>query len=173
MSTPSTPVTAPLRLDEFFIESFTIYAPVAAVQQGQEADDPELGVDVGAILRVPDDLRFLVPLTVALKWPGVGGARKPPSLRLQMAGFFSLESGTDEHQALHLISLNAPSILYGIARGIIVQSLALTAIDKYILPSVNFIEVMRQREAQGAMKDPRRVGRTARRRAPSPQQPAN
>lgn len=155
MSTPAI-VVAPLRLDEFFVETLNINVPFQPIQKVGERRGPIPEVEISSIRRVPNQLRFLVSLDIRLIWNQEADASAAhASVHLRVVGFFSFEPETDEHQAHHMISLNAPAILYGIARGIVAQTLALTTLQKVILPSVNFVEVMRQREANAKASESR------------------
>jgi len=64
---------------------------------------------------------------------------------LKITGFFSFKEGTDEETIKKMISLNAPAILYSIARGIVSQTTAQSVHGKFILPTVNFVELLKKR----------------------------
>lgn len=135
---------SPLRLDEFVIESLHVRTRVDESPVRGSAHAPTLDVHAD-VLRAGEELRFLIPLTVRVNHKPADYRLHGFALDLKLLGFFSFDQELDEDQVNHLITLNAPSILYGIARGIVAQVMALTNTGKHILPSVNFVELMRQR----------------------------
>ena len=137
---------ADLKLDDIVVESLHLRTEFQAPHPEVGVDDapiPEVSVD---ILQAADELRFMIPMTIRLNRQKSDRARFGYSLDLRVLGFFSFLAGTDAHHVAHLIRLNAPAILYGVARGIAAQALALTPAGRVFLPSVNFVEIMKQRE---------------------------
>ncbi|NOY64146.1 MAG: hypothetical protein GXO97_01905, partial [Nitrospirae bacterium] len=64
---------------------------------------------------------------------------------LKLNGFFSFPEGTEEETIKKMIGLNGLVILYGTARGIVAQATANCLHGKFILPSVNFIELVKKK----------------------------
>ena len=84
--------------------------------------------------------RHLVKITVSA---GRAKVQKgiPYQFRIQLSGVFSIDSQLeDETKGLYLFH-NAPAMLYGIARGIIGEVTASGRHERYILPSINFVEL--------------------------------
>jgi preprotein translocase subunit SecB len=54
-----------------------------------------------------------------------------------------------------MIGLNGLSILYGVARGVVAQATANCPHGKFILPSVNFIELMKSKAKESRTKKKR------------------
>jgi preprotein translocase subunit SecB len=136
---------ADLRLDDIVVESLRLRTNFRTPRSiGGSAESPVLEVSVD-ILQAGNDLRFLISMTIRLNRQKADLDRFGYALDLDVLGFFSFPEGTSEHHVAHLIRLNAPSILYGVARGIAAQALALTPAGRVFLPSVNFVEIMKQR----------------------------
>jgi len=136
---------ADLRLDDAIVESLQVRVNVQAsglLGSPDEAPVPEVELD---ILQAGADLRFLIPMTIRVHRRKAELDRFGYALNLRILGYFSFPAGTSDQHVAHLIRLNAPAILYGVARGIAAQALALTSVGRVFLPSVNFVEIMKQR----------------------------
>lgn len=143
-----TSTLADLRLDDVVVESLVIRTNTDGPPDPRAHDlvpEPAVTLD---ILRVKDELKFLMPFRVRMNTSKSDFRRFGYSLDLKLLGFFSFEAGFDEHQAGHMIHASGPPILYGVARGIAAQALALTVAGKMLLPSINFVEIMRRRDHQ-------------------------
>jgi preprotein translocase subunit SecB len=137
---------APLQLDDVVVESLLVRTNTDELPDPVSADQtpvPDVSLD---ILRVENELKFLIPFLVRINHRKADFRRYGYSVELKVLGFFSFPDKFEEHEAGHMIHTNGPAILYGVARGIIVQTLALTIAGKVILPSVNFVEIMRRRD---------------------------
>jgi preprotein translocase subunit SecB len=62
---------------------------------------------------------------------------------LKLTGFFCFVEGTDEEIINKMIGPSGLSILYGVARGVVAQVTGNSWHGKFILPSMNFIELMK------------------------------
>lgn len=150
-------IRAPLRLDEFVVESLNVRIRPEGPEGDADAEVPTPDVEVD-ILRAGDELQFMVPIEIRLNRHAAEFLRYGYGLDLRLLGFFSFEAELDAQQANRLITLNAPSILYGVARGIVAQVLALTSAGRVVLPSINFVQIMQDRE--------KRLRRVSRRKKP-------
>lgn len=70
----------------------------------------------------------------------------PYYIIIKLNGIFSYPKEVDEEYVQKTISYNAPSILYGIARGIISQITGNYNYGKFILPSINIIEILKEKK---------------------------
>jgi len=68
----------------------------------------------------------------------------PYRIVLRLFTFFELDPGVSETQRKQLLSLNLISIAYGIARGVVSQVTAQGPHGKFLLPAVNFVEILKQ-----------------------------
>lgn len=137
---------APLRLDDIVVESLHVRAalhPPTAIEADATLPEPRVEVD---ILRAEDEARFMVPFSVRINQKSAEFSRRGYALDIKLVGYFSFDPGTDEEAMGRLITINAPAILYGVARGIAAQAFALTNAGRMLLPSVNFVEIMDRRE---------------------------
>ena len=72
----------------------------------------------------------------------------PYHISLKLTGYFRFLEDTDEETISKMISLNGSSILYGVARGVVAQATANCMYGKFILPAINFVELLRKELAK-------------------------
>ncbi len=143
---------AALHLDDVLVESLHMRTDVRGQPTTNSDEPPAVDVELDIVQSHDEQARFMIPFTVRLNHRTADFKRLRYSLDLKLLGFFSFDPGVDTHEIDHLIGLNAPSLLYGVARGIVAQSLSLTHAGRVILPSVNFVEIMRERERKLARR---------------------
>ena len=80
----------------------------------------------------------------------------PYDFELAITGVFSLDPAllTSASQAVNLTQLNAPAVLYGIARGYVASATSLAPPGPFLLPVVNLVRALNKPTAQ---RRPRRV----------------
>jgi preprotein translocase subunit SecB len=71
---------------------------------------------------------------------------------LKLTGLFSFFKETEENTIAKMINLNGLSILYGVARGVVAQTTANCIHGKFILPSINFVELLKRKLAKERRK---------------------
>ena len=104
------------------------------------------------IQRKDSGLDFMINMDVQ-----VGGARKlseniPYHIAIKIIGLFRFIKKTDENIIARMIQCNGLSILYGIARGVTAQATANCIHGKYVLPTVNFIELIKRQSTRKSLK---------------------
>jgi preprotein translocase subunit SecB len=80
----------------------------------------------------------------------------PYTVDLTIVGYFTLAEGISDEQTQRMIFLNAPSILFGIARGIAGQATGASRHGQFVLPTVNFVGIEKariQRELDAAKSE--------------------
>lgn len=124
----------PLQLESYFVEQLTYEA-----RQGFDQAKPpheQLDVNVEAKQHRQARDRIMVRLRLTL---GAGESRNPRCLLdLRLVGFFVLAAGLEEKLRNAMISQNAPSILYGIARQIVAETAGNGPWGKIFLGTANF-----------------------------------
>ena len=131
----------PLLLSNYFVEKLE-YEAIPGFNPANPAAE-ELSVDPDVFL-VPDKPHdFMVRLKVNLAGPpkSNSGSR----LHFSLIGFFRVREDVPEKLRQAMVFQNAPSILFGIARQITVEMTGNGPYGKFVLPTVNFLEVMRRK----------------------------
>ena len=73
----------------------------------------------------------------------------PYQIAFKISGFFSFPPDTEEETIQKMVGLNALAVLYGIARGVVAQVTANGPHGKFILPTVNFVEMLKKKVGAG------------------------
>jgi preprotein translocase subunit SecB len=66
-------------------------------------------------------------------------------IMLNIVGFYNFAEGTDEATINNMIAPSGLSILYGMARGVVSQITGNCRHGKFILPTLNFMEIIRNK----------------------------
>jgi len=123
-------------------------------------DDYDLERDTNVALDVDFDVQqnTAEPLTyrLAMRIRVADGGytaeeNSPYGIRLDIVGYFLFAPDTTEEVMTRMINLNGASILYGVARGFVGQATGAGKNGQFVLPAVNFIDLLKRRaEAEGA-----------------------
>jgi preprotein translocase subunit SecB len=101
------------------------------------------------VLKAEDRLLFKVPLDVTIKATRAIKNCNIKKIRIKLEGYFSFEEHTPQTEINKYVPLNCLATLYGIARGIIANSTGSIPGPKFILPNVNLVELLRQKQEEG------------------------
>lgn len=139
-----------LQLDDYWIDTLEIQA-VKDLGERPAIEDgvlPRLQFHVFG----PEDQSYLVDMSVVLgQAKAARGA--PYRLRLKLSGVFSFLPDTPEDVQVRMIHVNGPAILYGIARGVVAEATGAGRYGKYVLPSVDLLEMADRQLARGRVDD--------------------
>ena len=140
--------SVPLQLESFFVENLTS----RACRDYDQKQTPKERVDVRShafTLQDPDK-HIMVRLAVRI---GTDQSANPRcELELSLVGFFVLAEGLDANLRAAMLTQNAPSILYGVARQLAAETTGNGPWGKVFLPAVNFVELARTK-ARGQTAD--------------------
>jgi len=132
-----------LNLDNFFIEELVLKTNNDF--QSKEVTKNQLNVDFLILNNKDNPLLFKVVLKIEINKSKKFFESAGFCILMRLSGFFSVQEKTDENMKKQLISFNAPSILYGIARGIVSEATSNTIYGRYILPTINFVELVKKK----------------------------
>ena len=90
-------------------------------------------------------LDFMISMLIELNKSDAAFASGEYRILLNVSGYFSFLEGTSEETVHKMIAPSGLSILYGIARGVVAQVTGNCKYGKYILPSLNFIEIIKKK----------------------------
>jgi preprotein translocase subunit SecB len=142
---------SPLEIENYFVEevAFRVNTELKDIE-----DKPGI-VDVDFNIRRDQDnpMNFNIQMSVDLNKEAKVFADSAYQINLKLVGFFHFVDGIDEDTISKMIAPIGLSILYGTARGIAAQVTANSWYGKVVLPSVNFIEIIKKRlEVDGKKK---------------------
>jgi len=132
-----------LNIDDFVIDAFAIRSnPEYTKTEPEESGDIGISFD---IKRKGEEPLFMISLLIDMNTSKKAFSCAPYQLSMKISGFFSFVEGTDEETINKMIGLNGLSILYGLMRGTVAQFTANCPHGKLVLPSVNFVELLKKK----------------------------
>lgn len=140
-------MTPPPQLDisRYHVDSFALTAHDDFDDERDSAG--ELSVDFDIEERVDDPLSFRMIMNIHVAENGYSTETNAPySITMVIVGYFFFVDGTSDETKARMLNLNGASILYGIARGFVGQATGASRHGQFVLPAVNFVELLRQRE---------------------------
>lgn len=142
------PTILPPPLD---VRSYHINALVLRTLEEYDPDRDTAGdfnVDFDVQRSAQDEQSFRIIMHINVAQDGYTVDTNPShSISLTIVGYFSFAQGTDEEQMQRMIRINGSSILYGIARGLVGQATGASKHGQFVLPTVNFVEIVKAKEA--------------------------
>jgi preprotein translocase subunit SecB len=93
---------------------------------------------------------FMISMIIELSKSKEEFSNSPYYIFLKINGFFGFPKETDEETMQKMIGLNGLVMLFGIARGVVAQATANGVHGKFILPGVNFIDLIKNSKKSSA-----------------------
>ena len=151
---------SPLRLDEFGLEELVLEA-TPFLPQKPPADEEYVFKEIDFELEKHTEKEiFRIRLVIELlSNPDAEEQTALRRLRMVLWGVFSFAEGTAQELIDKLTPLNQVAILYGMARGLIAGLPSTARTGTFLLPSVNFVEVLK-RKAEQQKKSTKRIAAT-------------
>lgn len=140
-----------LKIDQYFVDEVHIRVNPQYREPKKASHEAKLTALIGIKRRgkLPE---FMINIEVEVNKSEADFRVNPYYIFLKITGFFSFTEGTDEQTIERMIPLNGPAILYGIARGVVAQATGSSIHDKFILPTVNFVEVTKRQAKKKTVK---------------------
>jgi preprotein translocase subunit SecB len=131
-----------LEIDTYFVEELLVKSNSDYESNGASREhDLDLGIDFDFYRKGDDDPRFLVRLS--MEFGDAVDLKLPYHIRLSLFAAFDASKDSNQTTIEQLVATNAAPILYGIARGIVGQATAQAIHGRYVLPTVNFIDLVK------------------------------
>ena len=144
--------SAPLQLVSYRVSKLVVEAEYPDFDEDEldvvgEAPDVDWNVYFNKFSPAMKADRYLVEMKIGF------GARGKTVTRgaIELEGSFDIIRTTPRSEVERLASVNAPTILYGTARGLVGAATAMVAGGKYILPPLSFDELLRSK-SRGAKR---------------------
>jgi preprotein translocase subunit SecB len=156
-----------LNIDEYFVEEVRVRTNPDYVESGREQRAGQIKVAL-SIKKKGAEPEFMISMKLEVNKAKRAFEVSPYHVFLDIAGYFSFQEGTDQDTMDKMIGFNGPAVLYGVARGIVSQMTANCRHGKFVLPTVNFVELLKkQSDEKRQKKKPARKRSQARRVATS------
>ena len=144
-------MNALLNIDEYFVEDIHVKTNPAYRESDQESEAGQIKASIEVRRRGPEP-EFMISMTVEVNKEKQAFLASRYYVLVSIAGYFSFAPNVDETTIERMIGLNAPSILYGIARGVVAQTTGNCRYGKFILPTVNFVELTKKETSEKRTK---------------------
>jgi preprotein translocase subunit SecB len=137
----------PLDIRQYEVETFAFHAH-SDFDPNRESSGA-LDVNFSVTQNSDDEREFRIEMKVRLAENGYRPSENAPySITLDIVGYFLFAAGTSEELMFRMIHANGASILYGVARGFVGQATGAAKYGQFVLPAVNFIDLMKRRLAE-------------------------
>lgn len=142
---------SPLLLNNYFVKELSYRSNPAYDSKAKVRKEGKIhcNIEFGTGLNAPD--HFMVALTIVVEPSEISPALDPYHINMRIEGYFNFKQGSDVPPAdkERLVTLNGSSILMGLARGLVAQATGVSEFGKYLLPAVNFVEILRGSDGDG------------------------
>jgi preprotein translocase subunit SecB len=132
-----------LSLEEYFVEEAVVRANPDYKGQGDELGPGQVKVDL-AIRRKGLGRDFMISMKLELNKGKKAFSISPYYVFLDITGYFTFQENTAPNTMDKMIAFNGPAILYGVARGVVAQVTGNGRHGKYVLPTINFVELLKK-----------------------------
>ena len=161
-------MNTPLLLDNYLIEE--VHVETNLEYRSEEETVSLLNVEIEeARQRRGKDGAEPFSMRLSVKTNEKAGRFKKAKYRVSLVLYarFRIAPGVPPKMVSGLIGLNAPSILYGLARGYVAQATALCPWGRELLPTFNFLALRNQKSVPKTKKAPKKAkkAKKAKRRA--------
>lgn len=146
---------AQLNITDYIVDELTVRGN-DNYQKPEREKEGEINIGF-TVKRKGKEPLFMLTMTIELNKSKQAFTANPYYVFLKIRGFFEFVKETDEETMQKMIGLNGLAMLYGIARGVVAQATANGAHDKFILPSMNFVELIKN--SMAAESEPRKKSR--------------
>lgn len=134
---------AQLNLNDYYIDEFSFVANRDHVPSETICGTIDLDFDISRNADKPLD--FMISMRVDVNPREEDFKKCDYRIHLKLTGFFSFVDGTTEDRIGSLIATNGLSMLYGVARGFVGNATATSWHGKFVLPSLNLIEIIKRK----------------------------
>lgn len=153
---------SPLRLENCFTEELTVKTNPSFAPGVEKKKEGKLQCEVELAGNKNDPSKFRVGLSVSVEPSMEYPALDPYLIQVKITGVFGFSGDLPSEETMHrMVSLNGSSILYGIARGLVIEVTGNGRWGKYILPAVNFVQLLEQQSQKQKVHAKTSVSRPA------------
>lgn len=138
-----------LDIERYHVDSFALTAHDDYDHSRESAGD--LTVDFDIAERVDDALSYRLAMNIRVAEAGyMSETNAPYTIAMRIVGYFLFAEGTPDETKARMLNLNGASILYGVARGFVGQATGASTHGQFVLPAVNFVQLLNDREEASA-----------------------
>jgi preprotein translocase subunit SecB len=140
-------MNSPLQLNDYFVQELVIRENATFSPTGTERHAGQINCKLEHARSIEPADHFLVTLTVEVTPSPTAPAFDPYQIVLKIQGIISVHQNAQltPEQIERLTTINAASILFGLARGLVAQATGVARYGKYLLPPINFVEMFERK----------------------------
>ena len=138
---------ASLQLDRFALEELVIEVESDLKESSQTTASYNTNIDVD-VQKHNEKMVFRVYLRVEIKPERIPGPGEIRRVVIGCVGYFSFAQEPTDEYIRQVTPLNQLAMLYGMARGIVASATGSTSGGTFVLPSVNFVEVLKSKATE-------------------------
>ena len=137
-------VIAQLQLRDYFLLLLNVEANPAFVRKEGEPIPSNMGVNFN-FFRKGKEAKFKIELDVVVNPNDEDFKKSEYRIRIKMESYLEFDFSVSEKDISSLLIPNGLAMTYSIARGIVGQATGTSLHGKFLLPAVNFIELIKQK----------------------------
>ena len=156
-ASPKTIVTLPdllagLQLDSYLVDDLVFKCNARVVTKKDKPADPTISIDFDVKANTKDKNLFLLEMEVDLNEGQELNKFQIYQIHLHLLGWFRFTSNIDEATKAKMLATNASSMLYGVARTVVANLTGSLGPERYILPTLNLLTVIKAKMASSPEK---------------------
>jgi preprotein translocase subunit SecB len=137
---------AQLNITDYVVDELTVRSNPDYQRSSDKEAKGEIKIGFN-VKRKDKEPLFMITMIIEVNKSKPAFTNSPYYVYLNIRGFYEFGKGTDEDTMQEMIGLNGLVMLYGVARGIVAQASANGVHGKFVLPSVNFVELIKNNMA--------------------------
>jgi preprotein translocase subunit SecB len=142
---------SPLQLRDYSLTLLHVEANPSFKEGPDQEYEAQLGVDFD-FRKQKDAPVFRVDLDIALNASEKAFKSSPYRIQIRLEAFFEFDPGYPESDIPQLLAPNGLAMTYSIARGIVGQATGTSLHGKFVLPTVNFVELLKEKAKQSSKR---------------------
>lgn len=144
-------IEAKLNFLDYAVVKFSLDSSKAD-SDSNSASEMQFGMDVEIRTHSENELNYRIDLIIDINESKEAFDKNGFRLSLQIAGIFEFSEEITAEEMEKMISLNAVSMLFSTARGVIAQLTTQSIMGKFVLPSVNLVEFFKHKAEEESRK---------------------
>ena len=133
---------SPLQLRDYFVETLHIDTNLDYAAPDANSFESKVGVEFGFKKRGEEPI-FRIDLEVKVNPTDESFAQAPYRIEIKTQTVFEFEHSFPENEIPNLLGPNGLAMAYSIVRGIVGQATGSSLHGKFILPTLNFVDLLK------------------------------
>lgn len=133
---------ANLQLDNYLVDELVFKCNKVGARDTKLAT-PTIGIDFNVKDHIKDKKKFLLDMVIDLNEGQELEKFETYQIHLHILGWFHFAAAVEENVKVNMLAANASSMLYGVARTIVANITGTLGTERYILPTVNLLAVIK------------------------------